>query len=111
MLIALVGGGALIVYAEYANMDGVVKLSNGGLFKVIDNTASKAEMAFSGISLKYSDIQKIKENTQISYDGEALIAQDIKQAAKIGGDILNLYYTDWTETRTIVVTENKNANT
>ena len=101
---------SLIFVVLMIMLSGGVKLNSGQSYRVIDATASKVEMAFNGVSLKFSNEQELKENTQIEHEEKLNIAHDLEQAAQIGGNILNQYYSDWTETHAIVVAENKYAN-
>lgn len=87
-----------------------VKLDDYKIYGVIDATSREGDLVFNGVSLKFSDAQKLKENTQVEYIGEADVAQDIIRAAKIGGNILTRYYSGWTQTGIIVVEENQRAN-
>ena len=87
-----------------------MQLDSKELYNVQDDTKSKVEFVFDDVSLKFSDIQKLKENTNKEYTEKSYIAQDIKQAAQIGGNILDKCYSEWTETRTIIADENKIAN-
>lgn len=79
-------------------------------YSIIDDTENKGEIVFSSFSIKFSDSFELKKATMMSFDGESKIASDVNEAAQIGASILEKCYEQWTETKTIVVDKNLQAN-
>jgi len=87
-----------------------VESDSGIKYSVLDDTENKGEISFSGFSIKFSSCDELKKATTMTYDGEIKIASNVDEAAKIGATILEKCYNQWTETKTVIVDKNKNAN-